>query len=158
MQLNTTQKRDLLAGLVVVVIGIGAIVGSTNYNFGSLWRMGPGLFPAMLGVLLVIVGALIAQQAVSRSSEEQGFDVESIELPDLRGGVLIILGAISFLIFGRYGGLVPATFACVFIAALGDRANGFLRSACLATGVTVFGALVFYYGLHIQLPLFRWGD
>ena len=33
----------------------------------------------------------------------------------------IIAGPVLFIICGEYGGLIPATFACVFVSALGDR-------------------------------------
>jgi hypothetical protein len=45
----------------------------------------------------------------------------------------------------------------VFISAMGDRENTYLSSGILAAVVTVFGVIVFYYGLSMQLPLFHWG-
>ena len=53
--------------------------------------------------------------------------------------------------------MVPATFACVLIPALGDRAATVKGSAILAAGVTVFGVALFSYVLKIPFPLFRWG-
>jgi hypothetical protein len=64
---------------------------------------------------------------------------------------------LAFVGLGVYGGLVPATFAAVFISALGDKSNSWRDAALLAAGLAVAGVLIFSYGLHLQLPLFNWG-
>ena len=74
-----------------------------------------------------------------------------------RGWGCIVLGVVSFLVLGTYGGLVPATFACVFISALGDRGGSVRESLGLACVVTIVGVILFYYLLKVQLPLWRWG-
>jgi hypothetical protein len=68
-----------------------------------------------------------------------------------------LAGPIAFIILGEYFGLVPATYACVFIPALGDRTATLKGSAILAAGVTVFGVALFVYVLKIPFPMFRWG-
>ena len=62
-----------------------------------------------------------------------------------------------FVVLGEYGGLVPATFASVFISALGDRTSTVKTTVFLSTILTVFCVIVFHYGLSLQLPLFHWG-
>ncbi len=52
---------------------------------------------------------------------------------------------------------MPATFALVFISALGDRQHTLRSAALLAAGVTVLGVAVFSWALQLQFPLFRWG-
>lgn len=63
----------------------------------------------------------------------------------------------AFILLGKYGGLVPATFALVFIAAMGDRQHTVRSAALLAVGVTILGIAVFSWALQLQFPLFRWG-
>ena len=63
----------------------------------------------------------------------------------------------GFVVFGVYGGLVPATFLSVFIAAMGDRTNSIRDAVILAAGVTLAGVLIFVYGLSMTFPLFTWG-
>ena len=76
--------------------------------------------------------------------------------PEWRGWFCICAGVVAFAVLGRYGGLVPATFASVFIAALGDRKNSLLASLVLAAAMTVVCVVVFWWLLKIQLPLFGW--
>ena len=77
--------------------------------------------------------------------------------PDWRGWACILGGVIAFVVLGAYGGLMPATFASVFIAAMGDRQNTVKGAAILSAVLTVFCLVVFHFGLSLQLPLFQWG-
>jgi hypothetical protein len=44
----------------------------------------------------------------------------------------------------------------VFVSALGDRETTFKRAAILSAGVTVFGVLLFSYGLKVSMPILEW--
>ena len=44
-----------------------------------------------------------------------------------------------FIVFGSVAGMAPATFACVFVSALGDRDSTWKSALILAVLVTVFG-------------------
>ncbi|CAB3743202.1 hypothetical protein LMG3458_06081 [Achromobacter deleyi] len=148
-------KRELWAAGTMIVLGLGAIAQASTYTLGSLARMGPGLFPAILGVLLVLLGLIIARMAYSPLTTEE--DAEDVPPPQWRGWGCIIGGLMAFILFGKFGGLIPATFALVFISALGDRQHTLRSAAVLAVGVTILGVAVFSWALQLQFPLFRWG-
>jgi hypothetical protein len=115
--------------------------------------MGPGFFPVALGVLLSLIGVAImigARNAVDQGGKER--------LPaEWRGWICISLSIVAFVVLGRYGGLLPATFAVVFISALGDRQNTFKSAALLALAMCAVCAVVFWWALQVQFPLFQWG-
>jgi hypothetical protein len=73
-----------------------------------------------------------------------------------RGWLCILAGVLLFVLLGAHGGLVPASFASVFVAALGDRGNSVRAAAALAALLTLGGVVVFHYGLHLMLPLLAW--
>ena len=52
--------------------------------------------------------------------------------------------------------MIPGTFACVFVSALGDRESTWLGSIILATVVTVFGVGLFSYFLQVPMPILTW--
>ena len=56
-----------------------------------------------------------------------------------------------------HGGLVPATFALVFISALGDRTHTLRSALLLSVFVTAIGIVIFSWGLELQFPMFSWG-
>jgi hypothetical protein len=144
------QRRDYYAGALVMLLGAGAAVVGSRYSIGSLTRMGPGFFPTALGILLALIGVLIAGSA---SYAPKSDAVEATLRPDWRGWLCIVSGAGLFIVLAARAGLVPATLACVFVAAMGDRANNWKNALCLAIGVTIFGTLLFAYGLRVQIPM-----
>jgi putative tricarboxylic transport membrane protein len=146
-------KRDYYAGALMVLIGAVAVNEGRNYQLGTLQKMGPGYFPIMLGALLILLGVLIAGTASTGGNEEQ----EALPHTEWRGWAAIIAGPILFVLFGRYFGLLPATFACVFVAALGDRETTLKGAVILSTGVTIFGILLFSYLLKVSMPILKWG-
>lgn len=144
-------KRELYASGLMMLIGIGTVAGALNYDVNSLERMGPGYFPLMLGVALMIVSALMFV------STEPAGEGEARRAPSLRALLFVAAGIVAFIVFGRYGGLVPASFAIVLLSALGDESNSLTSALALAVGMTVAAVAVFHFGLQMQFPLFRWG-
>ncbi len=153
-------RKDYYGGGLMIAVGLAAAYAGWNYHVGSPSHMGPGFFPVAIGVLMAITGAIIALGARSQAdggTKEAAGHGHGDALPDLRGSVCIILGVLAFLLFGVYGGLVPATFAIVFISALGDRTNTVVQSLLLALAMCMVAVVVFWWGLQLQMPLFQWG-
>jgi hypothetical protein len=150
-----SHRRDFYAGGLMMLIGLGASLEGLRYNLGTLTHMGPGFFPVALGVILTLLGMLIAGTAVAtRGDGDRQLPTRPAEW---WGWSCIIAGPVLFIIFGTYGGMVPATFACVFVCALGDRTATLKGSLVLAACVSGLGALLFSYLLKIPFPLLRWG-
>ncbi len=147
---NAWVKRDVWGGLLLVLLGGGVFYESRSYGVGTLGQMGAGFFPAVLGVLLLITGVLIA--ATSK-------DAAALIKPSAaawRGGALVLLSVLAFVAVAAHVGLLPATFASVVIAGFADRRNS-LRDVLMMAGVlTLFCFVVFSWGLHLQLPALRW--
>jgi putative tricarboxylic transport membrane protein len=146
-------KRDYYAGALMILLGLIAAHDGTTYPIGSLRQMGPGYFPLALGILLIFLGVLIAATAGGRAPHAT---VPAAPREQLRGWLCIIAGPILFILCGKIGGLLPATFACVFVSALGDRETTPKQAAVLAAGVTAFGILLFSYLLKIPMPVLTW--
>lgn len=145
--------KDFYGGGLILLLGLLIAYQAVSYRIGTLSAMGPGFFPLALGIILAVCGVLIAGFG---SSQPAGPHVEHGGV-DLRGWCCIILGIISFIVVGEYGGLVPATFAIVFLSALGDRGNTLLSALLLAVVMVGVCVGVFWWGLQLQLPLFQWG-
>jgi hypothetical protein len=148
-------KRDFYAGGLMILLGLFAALNGPKYTLGTLMHMGPGFLPTALGVLLVILGIAIAGTALTA---KPGEDEESIlpEHPQWFGWGCILAGPLAFILFGKIGGMIPGTFACVFVSALGDRDSTWRSAAILAAVVTFFGVALFHYVLKIPMPLLRW--
>ncbi len=146
--------RDYYAGALMLLIGLVVVTQGIGYDVGTLTEMGPGFFPVALGIILCALGVAIAGTA---KSQPDAFRTREKLPPEWRGWLCIVSSIVAFTVIGRYGGLLPATFAIVFISALGDRENTIWRALLLAAGMTVLCVLVFWWALSLQFPLFQWG-
>jgi hypothetical protein len=169
----------------MAVLGVAVAMAAFGYEIGTLRSMGSGFFPLVLGVLLALVGGAIVAttplRPLAESTRAPAGSAEALRAPaggaealrapagsaaaagpplargiDLRAWACILGAVLAFVVLGRHGGLVPASFVAVFVAALGDRGNSVRAAAGLAAAMTVFGVVVFHYGLHVLLPLFAW--
>jgi hypothetical protein len=155
-------NRDYYGGGLMLLFGLAAIWTGMSYRIGSLERMGPGFFPVALGVILALTGVAImigaAANAIAEGKEEDKEGGKEANLrPEWRGWICISLSIVAFVILGKYGGLVPATFGIVFISAMGDRQNTVKSALILAAAMCLVCVAIFWYALQVQFPLFQWG-
>lgn len=154
----THRNRDYFSGALVALIGAGTAYQGHQYGFGSLAKMESGFFPTVLGVALVLVGAAIAATPAQPGEATTGLENPLHGAPaamDWRSWTAIIVGVCLFMVCSEYLGLLPAIFSCVFVSAIGSRATNWKQACVLAIGVTVFGVLLFGYGLKVQIPILR---
>lgn len=153
-------KHKYYSAGFMLLIGVATALGSLKYSMGTLARMGPGYFPLLLGILLALVGILLAITPESPdeiSAHAQRKPFKAMVRQRLRPWSATITSIVAFILVGKYGGLVPATFTLIFLAALGDPKNSIKASVWLAIGVVTFAVIAFHYGLRMQFPLFTWG-
>ena len=154
-------RRDFCAGGLMILFGLVAAVSGPSYHVGTLTRMGPGFMPTVLGVILIILGVVVAGTATvdSAAGVEAGDQNLLPEHPQWLAWLCILAGPFLFIVFGGIGGIggmAPATFACVFVSALGDRDANWKSALLLAAVVTVFGVGLFHYLLQIPMPVLQW--
>ena len=149
--LSLARTRQYLSGGLVTLAGLAVTLEARTFGMGTMARTGPGFFPTVLGVALTLVGILIAVTGVAEEHHASGFGGA-----DWRGWFCILGGVLAFILVGEEFGLGPASFACVFIAAFGDRSATLRGSLILALAATAVAAIVFSWALKFQLPLLRW--
>jgi lysylphosphatidylglycerol synthetase-like protein (DUF2156 family) len=148
------RKRDFYAGLLMIFFGLVMALKGPTYRLGSLMHMGPGFMPTALGALLICLGIAIA---IAGLSAEEGEDEDLLpENPEWFAWGCILASPLAFMLFGSLFGLAPATFACVFVAAMGDREMTLKNAIILSAVVMVFGVALFSYLLQIPMPILTW--
>jgi hypothetical protein len=153
-------SKDTLAGALMVLVGVGAASQGMTYSMGSLAAPGPGLFPCALGVLLLLIGLVIALfgKRAAKQRPDSKIDTKPAKVQaEWRGWICIVASIVAFIVLGNHGGLVPASFAVAFIAALGDRKNTLLDALGLGVAMAIIAVGVFWWLLQLQFPLFQWG-
>ena len=61
--------KDFWSGVIFVAIGVFVILWGLRYSLGTAARMGPGYFPRILGILMILLGAILALRALRLRGE-----------------------------------------------------------------------------------------
>ena len=67
--MHIRSPKDFWAGLIFVAIGGGFILLAQQYRHGDMHRMGPAMFPTLVGALLAALGAVIALRSFVLAGE-----------------------------------------------------------------------------------------
>lgn len=133
-----------------IFIGFGAFFALQSFglDLGTTFRMGPGYFPLVLAVVLILLGSVIFFRATRVQSDAIGAIAWR--------GIFFILPAPIFFGFTVRGlGFVPALFFSALIAAFASHKMSPLMAVVISAAITVFSVAVFNYGLG--LPFQRFG-
>jgi putative tricarboxylic transport membrane protein len=144
------RPKDLLAGALYVVGGGTTFLWAQKYEIGTATRMGPGYFPALLGLALILFGiAATVKGLVSKQPDP---------LAEHKVGPLVLMTAsvISFGLLIERADLVVATFACLLFVCFRRLRTNPLEVLLLFMGVTIFNVVVFVDFIGMQIPLFWW--
>jgi len=139
--------RDLLAGSLFLVLGLGFAIGAASYDLGSPARLGPGAFPFVLGCLLVLLGGLIAAKGLLAG------EGEAIGAIPWRAVGLIIAAVLFFGLTVRGLGLVPSVFVTALMSGFASRRTTLLTGLLVTARLTILCMLVFVVALRLRLPL-----
>jgi len=138
--------KDFWSGLIFIAIALAFIGLAQQYKMGDMHRMGPALFPTLVGALLAVLGAVIA----ARSLVIDGPPVPRFHARPL----LMSLAAIAlFGIVLSFLGLVAAVVVLVLVGAYATREVRPLEIVVLAVALAVFSVAVFVWLLGLPLPL-----
>lgn len=150
-------QPDFYCGLMFLGIGIAFAWGATNYTIGAAARMGPGYFPFLLGIMMALIGVVVALKALGRSNT----DDEKIGKWAWRPLTYVILANVVFglLLAGLPAiglpafGLIVAIYALTFIASMAQASWDFRGTLFLATALAVGSYVVFVLALKLQFPV-----
>ena len=138
--------RECVAGLLFMAVGGFALGIGRDYRVGTLVSMGPGYFPRVIALLLVVLGALVLVAGLRRT----GPALAAWRLRPL----LLVLASLA--VFGaclETLGFLPAIVLLILVAAVAEPARPVLETAILILAMTALGWLVFIAGLDLPLKL-----
>jgi hypothetical protein len=140
-------SKDLISGIMFLLIGTFIVVEAQNYTMGTLVRMGPGYLPTVTGVLLILCGlALSARTLLSRG--------ECVGGTSLRALVVVPMSIVAFALLLEPAGLIASTLALVLVARLGaPRPLGWKATLGLASALVLADVWVFWYFLGLPFRL-----
>ena len=145
-------NRDFLSGLHFLFLGGVGWYMARDYPFGSALRMGPGYFPTVLSVIVVIAGIWFCIKGMRSDDWVQGnWSIRA----------LIIL-PIATCIFGwlmEEAGFIPAMIGLCVVSAASGREFKWGEVLLLTVGLTILCAVGFIWALGLPYPLIKglWG-
>lgn len=142
-------RRDFVGGTILAAIGLlVAIYTLSNYDLGSLSRMGPGMVPALLGGLLTILGLAIVISSL------RGGD-GPIEI-DVRALLAISLGAVVFVLVLETFGLFPAVIVMSLATTMFEDRLSWPGRVVLALVLAAIAVALFPMALGMHISIARW--
>lgn len=141
-------QKDFWAGVMFVVFGAFFAGFGSQYSLGTAANMGPGYFPTMLGIALVVLGIVISVSGMSAKATVDKIDKFAWET------LLLILGPVA--LFGLLLpslGLVACLLMLVAISSYASHEFSWKATLGNAAVLVVLCLLVFVYALKLQFQL-----
>ena len=142
-------SKNLVSGFVFLSTAVVFGIASAGYGMGTLARVGPGLFPLILCVVLGILGLIILASGLHKDAAAFG------RLP-WRSIVLVVASPLVFVACVGTLGLVPSTALLAFVGSFASTSMTLRRAAASAVGLGLAVWLVFILGLGVTVPAFWW--
>lgn len=145
-------SQNVVAGVLFFILGAIFLIAGWSYPAGSLSRMGPGMFPFIVSLALMVcsVGLILSNLAHFNRKDFANLDPRHIWRP-----VLVV--TIAILTFGltieRFGIVVSITALFLISCLAGEKRSvlaGLLGAGLLAAAITV----IFVYVLNIPMKVF----
>jgi hypothetical protein len=149
-------QKDFVAGLALAVVGGAFALGAREYTVGTAVSMGPGYFPFLLGVLLVVLSVAITLGSFGKPDKDE--KIGAIAWKPL----LFVVGAnfaFGILLGGLPSiglpamGLMPAIFALVVIASLAGFEFNLRETMVLAAVLAAGSWLIFVKTINLPIQL-----
>lgn len=144
-------QQDFWSGLMFMAIGASfAFIAQEKYSMGTAARMGPGYFPFILGILLVILGAIVALTAL-RGKYQPENNIQKFEW-DI---VILVIGSIAlFALMLNYLGVYLSIAILILFSSLASHEFNLKVAIGNAIFLILFAWLTFIKGLGLVFPYF----
>ena len=143
----------MIVGIVIFLFGGATVLLSLKMPIGIFRMPGTGMFPLILGILLMILSGAFVSRILFQGKEERANKETSVESSESTMQLILFLGtmALATLFFNRFG--YPLTSLLLMLALL--RILGIKRWGLniLISVVTAVGSyLLFVKWLDIPMP------
>jgi hypothetical protein len=139
--------KDILAGAVIIALGLAFALGALDYEIGDPLRMGPGYMPLALGVIVIGLGIGIVIKGFLAGEDE------AIGGVDWRAIVLLTAALLFFGLTVRGLGVALALLGATLLASLARSRTSLIEVVATSVGLTVLSVVLFVFVLQLRVPL-----
>lgn len=141
-------KRDFWAGLMFMAFGILFVGLSQQYTLGTAAKMGPGYFPTALGILMAILGLIVAIGAFAKGNVIT--ELSKVGWRELG----MVLGAVGlFALTLPTLGLMIALILLIAVSAYASHEFSVRDTVIAIIFLMILSYVVFVWGLELQFPV-----
>jgi len=154
MDSNRINKRDLIPGIIWLIIGAALTIGAYQLKLGQIKNTGPGMMPFILGIIMIFLAAPMILLALKDLTQRRESETDLWAEVDLRriGAVIATLVIYGF-VFERLGFTLTSLVGLFlfFKAVSGEKT---IRALTYSVVTVLFLYLLFIMALNTQMPTF----
>ncbi len=151
-----SRRLDIVTGTVIIVFACFVLAYSTTFPPAKGTDFGPSLFPRVVAVMLLILGALVLFQVWKTRAQAEASppgaegDVAHTSV-GLRNVAVTIVAVIAYIVVVDLAGFIPTTLVFLFVLmkTYGLTTLKGIAAACFTTG---FVYVLFSVLLRVTLP------
>ena len=143
---NSRDFPDILAGCLMIFLGALGLLAGRDLSYGTPAMMGPGFLPRSLCVIIALIGAIVLIKALTKPHE-------ALDTVNPKPLIILVVGIAGFAFAAEGLGFVVATVWLLVVGSLADPESRWREIFISAAILTTLGALLFIYGLGVQMPI-----
>jgi len=144
-QETVLNNMNLARGLCIIAISLVFGITALQYRIGDFSRAGPGLFPLLIGTLLLLIGVLTVVRSRFVEPEPIKHNFKNI--------ALVLLGLCGFAAISQYLNMIAGIIFLVFVVSFGGTNYSVVRNIKITAGLIAV-AFMFRNLLGLNLPLY----
>jgi hypothetical protein len=138
--------KDFWSGLLFVGLGAFALIYGTKYTIGTAARMGPGYFPRILGILMVVLGLILTFRALRSKGD-------AVPAWKWRPTLLVLGSVVLFGAVVKELGMAISTVLLILVASAASHEFRVKEALISGIALAALAVGVFVIGLSLQLPI-----
>ena len=160
--INMAVRKEILSSLVLLAFGAVFLLYDTQYPLDQLANPGPGIFPLVVGAVLVILAGWQFIQAFRRIQPLTGEEKKTRDTKCTKGIfqgtegrtriLLMITVFVIYLLMIKWVGFFTSNFLFVMISSRLVGAKEWKGPVALSAGITIFCYFLFEVWLKLSFP------
>lgn len=143
------KKYNNIVSIILILIGIGMIYFTKDFEYGGLSDIGGGFFPKIIGALLIILSVLQIIDTTIKPEPKRTIDFSSAGMKKVLQTCVVML---VYCVLIRFLGFMIATALMIISCMLLMNVRNWKKILGVTAGILIFVEIVFEMILHTQLP------
>ena len=152
---------DLILAALSVIIGAVILILVKVQDLPMIKRdiMGPGFFPTICGIAIIVCGVLLFLETLSQSKKAATDETIKAEQEtkilnprELKNLLFFLILGVFVLVACEYLGMLISLFICVVVYLIFQGKEKWWKALLISAGMTVFLYLIFVVFLKVPVP------